>query len=47
MADVEPIPVELVVVVLLLGLVVVVCPAVVAFIGLAAVPVGLPAAVLF
>ena len=47
MADVEPIPVEFVVVVLLLGLVVVVCPVAVAFIGPAAVPVGLPAAVLF
>lgn len=47
MADVEPIPVEFVVVVLLLGLVAVVCPVVVAFIWPAAVPVGLPAAVLF
>jgi hypothetical protein len=52
--EVDPIPVELVPVVRLLGVVVVDCPAAVAFIGPAAAPVGLaaapagvPAAVLF
>lgn len=51
--EVDPIPLELVPVVLLLGALVVDCPAVVAFIGPAALPVGLaaapgdPAAVLF